>query len=100
MSESLPEILLFVIPIFPLGQLVATPGALASIPPEDIQLALGRHASGDWGDLETGDKEANDRALVKGTRLLSVFESKQKIRFWIITEWDRSVTTILLPEEY
>ena len=100
MSEPLPERLLLVVPIFPLGRLVATPGALAAIPADEIQLTLGRHASGDWGDLDKEDKAANDRALVEGTRLLSAYESKDKTRFWIITEWDRSITTILLPEEY
>jgi len=50
--------------------------------------------------LDDEDKDANNRALEQGTRLLSAYESKQGTRFWIITEWDRSVTTILLPEDY
>jgi hypothetical protein len=85
---------------FPLGNLVATPGALEAIPELEIQEALNRHASGDWGNLDASDKRANELALLKGTRLLSAYETKQNIRFWIITEWDRSVTTILLPQEY
>ena len=86
--------------LFPLGQLVATPNALAHIAREDIDAAIARHVCGDWGSLDDDDKDANNRALEQGTRLLSAYESKQGIRFWIITEWDRSVTTILLPEDY
>lgn len=83
-----------------MGQLVATPGAIGAIPPKDIIHALGRHARGDWGEVCEEDKVANDRALNVGTRLLSVYESADGTRFWIITEADRTVTTILLPGEY
>lgn len=87
-------------PRFELGAMVITSGALARLPPEDILHALLRHASGDWGDLDSEDRNANDRALLQGNRLFSAFRSVEGVRFWIITEWDRSVTTILLPEEY
>lgn len=85
---------------FPLGQIVATPNALSSISPDEIERALARHAQGDWGTLSQDDWNANEQALVHGERLLSAYESAQKIKFWIITEWDRSVTTVLLPEDY
>ncbi|MCC6233321.1 MAG: hypothetical protein IT580_11800 [Verrucomicrobiales bacterium] len=85
---------------FPLGQTVITPNAAASVEHADVLAALRRHASGDWGELGEEDRAANDRALVEGTRLLSAFSSSSGTRFWIITEADRSVTTILLPEDY
>lgn len=100
MSDSPPEILLIIVPIFPLGKLVATPGALQSVLPNEIQKALNRHATGDWGELDDEDRKSNDRALLEGTRLLSAYKTQEEIRFWVITEWDRSVTTILLPQEY
>jgi hypothetical protein len=87
-------------PKFLFGRTVATPNALNQIPNEEILTALGRHVRGDWGTVDAEDWKSNDRALVEGTRLLSAYDSKQGIRFWIITEWDRSVTTILLPEDY
>ena len=86
--------------LFPLGQIVATPNALAQVSHEDILGALGRHICGDWGTVDKHDWGANNRALVEETRLLSAYESGNKVRFWIITEADRSVTTILLPEDY
>ena len=65
-----------------------------------MQAALRRHASGDWGDVCTDDLQSNQDALQNGLRLLSVYWSSEGIRFWIITEADRSATTILLPDEY
>lgn len=85
---------------FPLGQTVITPNAAASVEHADVLAALRRHASGDWGELGEEDRAANDRALVEGTRLLSAYRARNGTRFWIITEADRSVTTILLPEDY
>ena len=85
---------------FRLGRLVATPNALAQLTERDIAVAIGRHSSGDWGDLDSEDKKANERALAEGTRLLSVYHSAGKVKFYLITEADRSVTTILLPEDY
>lgn len=85
---------------FPLGQIVATPGALEALSAADIQQALGRHAAGDWGDVCAEDAKANNRALVEGTRLLSSYQSASGTKFWIITEADRSATTVLLPDEY
>lgn len=85
---------------FPLGQVVATPNALASVPSEEISAALNRHAHGDWGIMPEEDKRANERALRAGERLFSAYRSSGNVKFWIITEWDRSVTTVLLPEDY
>jgi hypothetical protein len=86
--------------LFPLGQVVATPGAILTIPSKEIIHALGRHSRGDWGVVCDEDTAANDRALKVGARLLSAFESKEGTSFWIITEADRTVTTVLLPGEY
>lgn len=86
---------------FNLGQVVATPGALQLL--QDHGLApfafLTRHAAGDWGDVPAEDATANDAALINGDRLLSAYPVGDG-RIWLLTEWDRSVTTILLPREY
>ena len=83
-----------------LGQVYATPGALAAIPIDEISAAIGRHRRCDWGEVDAEDKATNDRALACGGRLVSAYTSSEKTRFWIITEADRSATTVLLPEEY
>lgn len=85
---------------FHLGRIVATPNALNHVSNDEILFSLGRHSQGDWGALDPEDKQANDRALLEETRLLSAYSTKSGIRFWIITEHDRSITTILLPEDY
>ena len=85
---------------FPLGQVVITRGAISDIPADEVRECLLRHAEGDWGDVCKEDWAENDEALKHESRLLSSYLSKAGIRFWIITEWDRSVTTILLPLEY
>jgi hypothetical protein len=87
-------------PKFQLGKLVSTPGALDAVPRAEMLLALRRHVSGDWGDLDDEDKTANEQALEHGGRLFSVYHSLAKDKFYVITEADRSVTTILLPHEY
>lgn len=89
-------------PLFPLGQVVATPGALAALEQagRTPQEFLDRHVGGDWGDLCTEDKRANDLALRFGHRIFSAYPLKEDLRLWLITEWDRSVTTLLLPAEY
>ena len=86
--------------VFELGQIVATPGALESIPAEDIADALGRHQRGDWGGVCEDDRKENEFSLGKHLRLFSVYHAEEGTKFWIITEADRSATTILLPEEY
>ena len=85
---------------FPLGQIVATPNALAHLTGKDISTALRRHTQGDWGDVCPEDRAANNRALTEGLRLLSVYHAQNNQKFWIITEADRSSTCILLPEDY
>ena len=85
---------------FPLGQIVITQGALAVLTAKDAMLGLLRHSTADWGDVGPEDAQLNEAALSDGTRLLSAYRSSDGTRFWIITEADRSVTTVLLPEEY
>jgi len=85
---------------FSLGQLVITRGANDELDQVDVLKALGRHTSGDWGDLSATDKQANEDALEIGERILSAYHSLEGTKFWIITEWDRSATTVLLPSEY
>ncbi|NOT01220.1 MAG: hypothetical protein HOP29_11395 [Phycisphaerales bacterium] len=85
---------------FALGRTVITPNALASINTDDACAALKRHASGDWGDVCPDDRAENEFALDKYLRLFSVYHDRTGLKFWIITEADRSVTTILLPEDY
>ena len=89
-----------VAPKFSLGQTVATPNALAKIPNDEILNALSRHVRGDWGTLDVADLQSNERALQFGGRLFSAYLTSQNVKFWIITECDRSVTTVLLPEDY
>ena len=85
---------------FSLGRVVGTPNALARLTSDDVLNALNRHSAGDWGDVCPEDRQANERALVEGTRLLSVYHGISGVKFWIITEADRSATTVLLPEDY
>lgn len=85
---------------FSLGILVMTPGVRDGVPPSEMWRALRRHAQCDWGEVNAHDRSVNDQALDNGGRLLSVYESEAGTRFWIITEADRSVTTVLLPDEY
>ena len=86
-------------PKFPLGQLVITANAQAQLEPETVQRAITRHVAGDWGEVCPDDAKLNDQALKHGSRLLSVYGEGEG-RFWIITEADRSVTTVLMPEDY
>jgi hypothetical protein len=88
------------LPPVPLGQTVATPAALGALTQADIVAALRRHAAGDWGEVDAHDRAANDDALREGERLLSVYRSVNGTTFWVITEADRSVTTVLLPDDY
>ena len=84
---------------FPLGQIVATSNALSILTPEEISQGLARHAKGDWGDVSQESVEQNNESLHDGSRVMSVYGEGRK-RFWIITEANRSVTTILMPEDY
>lgn len=85
---------------FPLGKLAMTLNVKQAISILDMNTALNRHANCDWGDVCKEDWNTNNEALESSNRLLSVYHASNGTRFWIITEWDRSVTTILLPEDY
>ena len=85
---------------FPLGRVVTTRGALYALPPEIMGDALLRHSSGDWGDVCSEDAHDNDLSVSAGMRLLSAYQYEDCPRFWIITEADRSTTTVLIPGEY
>lgn len=89
-------------PRFRLGILLITPGAIAALIEADQSAValLERHAHGDWGNLTAEDWQANEQALQEGTRLFSTYLLTTGRRLWIITEWDRSVTTLLTPAEY
>ena len=85
---------------FDLGRLTITRGALQALDQQDVLVAVHRHVTGDWGDVDSEDWAANEQALREDTRLVSVYHSSVGVKFYIITEWDRSVTTILMPEDY
>jgi hypothetical protein len=89
-------------PAFELGQIVATPGALAALKKAGQRPGefLTRHVNREWGDLDDEDRKENEYSLEHGFRLLSTYRTNAGDRLWIITESDRSATTILLPEEY
>jgi len=85
---------------FSLGQTVITPNARMSLHPIDVGIAIGRHIRCDWGDTVPEDAAENEFSLDKYLRLFSVYHDRAGVKFWIITEADRSATTILLPEDY
>ena len=87
-------------PLFPLGSVVITSTANECLVQIEVQSAIRRHINGDWGDLDAEDVNANESALKHGGRILSSYKATGGIQFWIITEADRSSTTILLPEDY
>jgi hypothetical protein len=95
--NSLPAI-----PLFPPGRFVSTPGALALLEQANKSSLefLSRHLRGDWGDLCQEDQTENELSLKHGFRLMSNYQVTDTEKLWIITEADRSVTTLLLPEEY
>jgi hypothetical protein len=88
--------------ILELGQVVATPGALKALEESGEQPCdlLRRHASGDWGDLSLEDRQENEYSLIHGFRLLSAYTLRTGVKLWVITEADRSATTVLMPDEY
>ena len=85
---------------FALGQTVITGSAAERLDPYDVYAALRRHATGDWGEVDAEDEAQNERSLKEGFRLLSAYTDRNGVKFWIITEADRSATTVLLPEDY
>lgn len=89
-------------PRFQLGRVYITPGALESfeMSGQSPHEYLRRHHAGDWGELSERDRRENELSLERGFRLLSSYRTGAGVKFWIITEADRSATTILLPDEY
>ena len=85
---------------FSAGRIVITPGAKFKLPKDEVLKGIARHLAGDWGDVDEDDRKENEFSLEHGFRLLSSYTTPRGTKFWIITEHDRSVTTILLPEEY
>ena len=97
--------------LFPLGKVVVTVGAQDAFAKaystqaiEAAHILISRHVSGDWGDIDKDDAKQNDRSVkARGdgrSMILSSYKLVDDTKVWIITEWDRSVTTILLPSEY
>jgi len=82
------------------GMLAITPRASTQIQEDDLFNCFVRHLAGDWGEVDDQDRRANDVALKTGRRILSAYSDRYGSRFWIITEADRSATTILLPNDY
>lgn len=87
-------------PLFLIGNLFATPNAISQVSNDEIQAALARHQKGDWGEVCKEDRLANNVAVVNETRILSAYKTSKGKKFWIITEADRSSTTVLMPEDY
>lgn len=87
----------FIKPLFPLGKTYATRGIAAL--GIDVAQLLHRHECGDWGDLGAEDKQANEVALLVGERILSCYKTTEA-KIYVITEWNRSITTVMLAEEY
>ena len=85
---------------FPLGDVVITRHALDELHPDDVKTCLERHGQGDWGDVCEADRRENELSLKQNFRLFSVYHDRNHIKFWIITEADRSATTVLLPDDY
>lgn len=102
MSE--PEIIILVeqAPLFALGGMVITAGAKELLETLSIDPAffIARHVTGDWGELCKEDQQENERAVKKSGRVFSSYALPDNTKIWVITEWDRSYTTILLPDEY
>jgi hypothetical protein len=110
-GDSRPEMLLSILsarpgkfhliePLFPPGELGITPAADEAVTLAECLECLGRHLTGDWGELDRFDADENWRALEEGRRILSCYRTGNGTRFYIITEADRTRTTILLPEDY
>lgn len=82
------------------GRLMITRNAKDVLPHMEVNAAIERHLNGDWGDVCPSDWQLNEDALKHGNRLLSVYHTHDDVKFWIITESDRSATTVLLPSDY
>lgn len=89
-------------PLFRLGRLVSTPGALAALETAqaDALALLARHVTGDWSEMDETDQQANWLAVEEGSRVFSAYRLRTGVKLWVITEADRSATVLLLPDEY
>jgi len=87
-------------PKFSLGEIHVTSGAAAKLLSQDIDAAVRRHSRGDWGEIRADGQEDNDRRLEHGGTIASIYTSSTGIRFYVLTEADRTVTTVLLPDEF
>ena len=89
-------------PLFPLGRVVATPGALDALEPHAgfLDKIIAWHAHGEWGQVDAEDARTNVRSIRDGNRILSAYDTPDGVRVWLITEADRESTCALLPEEY
>lgn len=90
----------YIEPKFPLGQTAITAAAHQALNLLDVQKSLSRHQRGDWGEVDEEDRYTNQQSLRYGARVMSVYRDRGGTTFWIITESDRSATTVLLPEDY
>jgi hypothetical protein len=89
-------------PLFALGTVYATPGALAMLSEQGVEASvlILRHHNGDWSEMTNEDRHANQIALRQGARIFSAYAVGPQTKLWVITEADRSATTLLLPSEY
>ncbi len=85
---------------FRLGKIVTTANAKSQLTQEDILMGIQRHQAGDWGEVSEEDRRENELSLKEGFRLWSVYHSRTGLKFWVITEANRSSTSVLLPEDY
>ena len=90
----------FPIAKFRCGKIVSTPNALSQLTQEETLRGIQRHQAGDWGDVDEHDRQTNERAIIEGTRLWSVYHTASGTKFWHITEADRRASTVFLPEDY
>jgi hypothetical protein len=87
-------------PMFQLGAIRLTPNASSLLTRQEIEKALDRHERGDCGEMSGEERKHNDNAAKSGGRILSEYESGSGVKFWVLTEGDRSKTTVLLRHEY
>ncbi|MCF1442025.1 hypothetical protein ACI2VK_10165 [Ralstonia nicotianae] len=101
-QTTVPALPVALPPRLQLGRLVATPAAIAALTTAGVSVftLINRHARGDWGELSNEDRQQNELAVTTGQRVLSSYLLGNGQKIWIITEWDRSATTVLMSEEY
>jgi hypothetical protein len=87
-------------PRFSLGEIILTEGASSKLSQTEIESGLHRHATGDWGEIDAECRQQNNKRVEIGGTLASIYKTAAGVKFYIITESERTATTILLPEEY